>query len=229
MAEKIGKSVGVGVGVRQGSAVPAQPIPVFADEVYGVLLVPTADSPLSAILASDLLAQLAASGVTEQVAVQLYAEADPPSLAYLRRVSRAKLVAQMSIGEDETTPVVGWQFAAERPSPGLNAIMAALSAPLPASAASHVSARRLAVIINADLGYVALHEGVHEECAQRFTAVLAQDAHLQTDFTRAEASHVSLAVCLDALGQAEAARTHYEAAIALNPEFAQGHFGLGNY
>ena len=219
--------------LQAGMATSAvSPIPVLAEDAYGVLLVTTADPTLAAIWQSDLQAQLAASGLTEQVVVRTYPAESTASLAYLQHVSRAQLVVRLPVRQEGEGIVASWQFVGQRPSPALNAIMAALSEPVTttsATAVSNVSASRLTAIINADLGYMALHAGQYEACARRFTAVLAQTEELQASFTRAEASHVALAVCLDALGQAEAARTHFEEAIVINPDFAQGHFGLGNY
>jgi tetratricopeptide (TPR) repeat protein len=96
-------------------------------------------------------------------------------------------------------------------------------------AGSQILADRLAVIANAMNGFVALQEGNYSDCSRRFSAVLDLLDEIEVSSNRAEGSHSALAICLAALGQQEAARDHYLAALEANPDYALAHYGLGNY
>lgn len=213
---------------------PSRPLPTFTPDRYNILLLAAPGDDLAQELvtfaAGDLPARLAQSGLTSQVAVVahfLTPEQTPPRAHPSRG---ADMTVLLSSSQQQGQAAISLHYSLADDSPGLQVVAASLSEPFVVDTAvhgSHTVARRLALIANAALGFEALHTGAYDSCSRRFHAALA--AAPGEMFSRADAIYMTLGVCLDAQGRAEEARTQYEAALALNPNLAQAHFGLGNY
>jgi len=219
----------------------AQPTPpptlVFGGDTYGVVLVAPEDSAeareLMALLQRDVKARLGETGLGDEVTLATRVAASTESLAGIAASSRARVGILIAINPESNGVSTGLQtYFANEPDVTLQAMADALSSSTQSeslSAASTAFATRLGVLINASVGYDALHDGRYDECARRFNALLPLLDQIGQTSNRAEAAHLALGTCLNALGNTDQGRAEYEKAIEINPDYSAAYFGLGNY
>jgi tetratricopeptide (TPR) repeat protein/tRNA A-37 threonylcarbamoyl transferase component Bud32 len=213
------------------------PTVVFGDDTYGVLLVAPGESTeareLMALIQRDVKARLGETGLGDEVTLAARVAASTESLDQIARDSRARVGILITTSPESNGVSAGLQtYFATEPDVTLQAMADALSSSAQSeslAAASAVFATRLGVLINASVGYDALHDGKYDECSRRFNALLPLLDQMGPTTNRAEAAHLALGTCLNALGNAEEGRAEYEKAIAINPNYSAAYFGLGNY
>jgi tetratricopeptide (TPR) repeat protein len=225
-------------------AVTAGAVLPFSEDAFGMLILLDTDQDeagqLAAKLDGDLRAALVESGLSNQVESDVRLATGLPLEEEAAR-QRARLAVLIQAEEEAGSQALAARAflnEAIQPAgfsqyvPAMQATMDALLAPFSAPSmaeSSQIMANRLTAIANTAAGTVALHDGAYSDCTRRFTAVLALLAQIDLAFKRAEASHASLAICLDALGENDEARSHYQAAIDINPDYSLAYYGLGNY
>lgn len=222
-----------------GNIIKPQPTPpptvVFGGDTYGVLLVAAAESAegraLLEPLQRDLKARLAETGAGDEVTLATRVAAGPETLEQAAIGSQARIAILIMAADEGSGTSVGLQtYFAQKPDVPLQAIVDALSGSLSGElgAASAQLAERLGVMINATIGYEALHDGQYDGCSRRFTAALSLVDRLDVS-SRAEAMHLALGTCLSALGREDDGLAAYERSIEVNPNYAAPYFGIGNY
>jgi serine/threonine-protein kinase len=212
------------------------PIVVFGDDTYGVLLVAAAESAegraLLEPLQRDLKARLSETGAGDEVTLATRVTVDPETLEQAAIGSQARIAILVLAADEGSGVSVGLQtYFAQKPDVPLQAIVDALSGSLSGESAAAASAQlavRLGVLVNATIGYEALHDGQYDGCSRRFTAALSLVDRLDVS-SRAEAMHLALGTCLSALGREDDGLAAYEQSIEVNPNYAAPYFGIGNY
>ncbi|UCC52590.1 MAG: tetratricopeptide repeat protein, partial [Anaerolineaceae bacterium] len=225
------------------SALPAKPAQLFSEDEYGIVLF-TLDGEqdmqrLVDLTAEQLRSVLVQTGALESVVIDI---------EYLPEESGGEWSTAMlggRIGVWITAPkdndVLSVQSRAYFPDVelllgegqlGIRRTSEAMLEPFTASStidASKILADRLGVIVNAYIGYDSLKSGNHTECARRFGSAIALIDRVDVSYNRADASHGALGQCMAALGKSEEAKSHFEQALAINPDVANAYYGLGNY
>ncbi|MGB0388072.1 MAG: protein kinase domain-containing protein [Ardenticatenaceae bacterium] len=216
----------------------------FTDDTIGVLLASLETNPSESTLITNtknnLQTVLAKTGVGDQVEVREILIESGESLAKLSDAQKARMTILISVSEksekEDTFTIVPQYQLPDPASPYaqfLHSTAEALVLPpvehTSIQEASTILADRLGATVNAVIGTDARRDGNYDECSRRFSAVLSLLEQIDLSFNRAEASHTSLAICLDAQSSPEEAKAHYEQAIEINPDYARAYFGLGNY
>ncbi|MEK7787547.1 MAG: tetratricopeptide repeat protein, partial [Chloroflexota bacterium] len=215
---------------------PPPPTVVFGGDTYGVLLVAAAESAegraLLEPLQRDLKARLAETGAGDEVTLATRVTVGTETLEQAAIGSQARIAILIMAADEGSGTSVGLQtYFAQKPDVPLQAIVDALSGSLSGESAATAStqlAERLGVLINATIGYEALHDGQYDGCSRRFTAALSLVDRLDVS-SRAEAMHLALGTCLSALGREDDGLAAYERSIEVNPNYAAPYFGIGNY
>lgn len=223
---------------------PSHVISSFSEDTFGLLILLEEEGGETGRLAStlngDLRAVLVESGLANRVETDIRAAT---GLVLEEEASRQKatLAVHIQVKRDASgIDLSASSFLNEQSQPAgfsqyipvmratIDTLLAPFSAPDEDQIRQQLTAR-LAAIINTAAGTFALYDGAYGECSRRFTAVLSLLEQINLSYKRAEASHASLAICLEALGQNEEAREHYEAAVDINPDYSLAYYGLGNY
>ena len=217
---------------------PAEPMPFpffESDRSHLLLMADSGHAEAMTIMPlaqSALQSRLAQTGLNQRVDTHIYPLAAGQTAQSVLNQSGAETAVHISTVSQADQTFVRLEVLTAVEDPGLEVVIADLANPFIAGfngTADKQVALRLALILNAAIGFEALHQGEYDVCSRRFHAFFDLLADDDGSFSRLDVTHITLGVCLDALGQAEAAREQYEAALIVNQNLAQAHYGLGNY